>query len=56
MPDEPINGREPDKSEAIQREKLGPRGVPGKESPAQEDAAARKENAKRGRSRPYRVT
>ena len=34
MPDEPINGREPDKSEdGIQREKLGPRGVPGKESP-----------------------
>jgi hypothetical protein len=32
MPDEPINGREPDKSEDdIQREKLGPRGVPGKE-------------------------
>ena len=35
MTDEPINGREPDKSEDdIQREKLGPRGVPGKESPA----------------------
>jgi hypothetical protein len=35
MPDEPINGREPDKSEDdMQREKLGPRGVPGKESPA----------------------
>jgi hypothetical protein len=34
MPQEPINGREPDKSEDdIQREKLGPRGVPGKESP-----------------------
>jgi hypothetical protein len=34
MPDEPINGLEPDKSEdGIQREKLGPRGVPGKESP-----------------------
>jgi hypothetical protein len=29
MQDEPINGREPDKSEDdIQREKLGPRGVP----------------------------
>ncbi len=35
MPDEPINGREPDKSEDdIQREKLGPRGVQGKGSPA----------------------
>lgn len=30
-----INGREPDFSEEdIQREQLGPRGVPGKESPA----------------------
>ena len=30
-----INGREPEKSEEdIQREQLGPRGVPGKESPA----------------------
>ena len=35
MPDEPINGREPDKSEDdMQRVKLGSRGVPGKESPA----------------------
>jgi hypothetical protein len=36
MPDEPINGREPDKSEEedIQREALGPRGVAGKESPS----------------------
>jgi hypothetical protein len=34
MPNEPINGREPDESEDdMQREKLGPRGVPGKESP-----------------------
>jgi hypothetical protein len=34
MPDEPINGREPDKSEDdIQRDALGPRGVPGKASP-----------------------
>jgi len=33
MTDEPINGREPDKSED-EREKLGPRGVSGKESPA----------------------
>jgi hypothetical protein len=34
MPDEPINGREPDKSEDdIQREKLGPGAAPGKESP-----------------------
>jgi hypothetical protein len=35
MQKEPINGREPDFSEDdLQREQLGPRGVPGKESPA----------------------
>ncbi len=35
MPDRPINGVEPEHSEDdIQREELGPRGVPGKESPA----------------------
>ena len=35
MPTEPLNGREPDFSEEdLQREQLGPRGVPGKESPA----------------------
>jgi hypothetical protein len=35
MPTEPINGREPDFSEEdIQREKFGPRGVPGKADPA----------------------
>ena len=35
MPKEPINGREPALSEEdIQREELGPRGVPGKGSPA----------------------
>jgi hypothetical protein len=35
MPDEKINGREPAFSEEdTQREQLGPRGVPGKESPA----------------------
>jgi hypothetical protein len=34
MPEEPINGREPEFSEEdIQRKQLGPRGVPGKESP-----------------------
>jgi hypothetical protein len=34
MPDEPINGREPNFSEEdLQREQLGPRGVPGKDSP-----------------------
>jgi hypothetical protein len=33
--DEPINGREPRFSEEdIQREKFGPRGVPGKPDPA----------------------
>ena len=35
MPDEPINGRELEKPEDdMQREILGPHGVPGKESPA----------------------
>ena len=35
MPDRPINGVEPDRSEGdIQREQLGPRGVPERESPA----------------------
>jgi hypothetical protein len=35
MPTEPINGREPKSSEEdLQREELGPRGVPGKESSA----------------------
>ena len=35
MPKGPINGREPEFSEEDnQREELGPRGVPGKESPA----------------------
>jgi hypothetical protein len=49
MPDEPINGREPAKSEDdIQREKLGPRGVPGKESPA-------KMTPQREKTRPTKV-
>jgi hypothetical protein len=35
MPQEPINGREPDFSEDdLQREQFGPRGVPGKADPA----------------------
>ncbi|WP_342741127.1 hypothetical protein [Bradyrhizobium sp. B117] len=35
MPEKPINGVEPERSEDdIQREELGPRGVPGKASPA----------------------
>lgn len=35
MPDRPINGFEPKRSEDdIQREELGPRGVPEQESPA----------------------
>src|SRR5436853_7798424 len=34
MSDKPINGREPNFSEEdLQREELGPRGVPGEESP-----------------------
>ena len=34
MPDEPINGREPNFSEEdLQRAKLGPRGVPDEDSP-----------------------
>jgi hypothetical protein len=43
MPDKPINGREPEFSEEdIQREELGPRGVPGKESPAKMTPQAEK--------------
>jgi hypothetical protein len=35
MPEQPINGREPDFSEDdLQRQQLGPRGVPGNENPA----------------------
>ena len=35
MPDDPINGREPNFSEDdIQCDQLGPRGVPGKQDPA----------------------
>ena len=35
MPDDPINGREPNFSEDdIQRDQLGPRGVLGKQDPA----------------------
>ncbi len=35
MPEEPINGREPERSEDdIQREQLGPRGAPGAKDPA----------------------
>ena len=35
MPDNPINGREPNFSEDdIQRDQLGPRGVAGKQDPA----------------------
>lgn len=35
MPKDQINGREPEFSEEdVQREELGPRGVPGRESPA----------------------
>jgi hypothetical protein len=35
VPEKPINGREPESLEDdMQREQLGPRGVPGKESPA----------------------
>jgi hypothetical protein len=44
MPDKPINGREPEFSEEdIQREELGPRGVPGKS--CENDAAGGKECA-----------
>jgi hypothetical protein len=47
MTDEPINGREPDRSEEdIQREKLGPRGVPGKESPAKMTPQREKKTSK----------
>jgi hypothetical protein len=47
MPHEPINGREPDKSEDdMQLEKLRPRGVPGKESPARMTAQREKKPPK----------
>jgi hypothetical protein len=56
MQDEPINGREPDRSEDdIQREKLGPRGVPGKESPTKMTPQREKEDARGCRSRTRRV-
>jgi len=43
MPNEPVNGREPTFSEEDrQREELGPRGVPGKESPAKMTPQRRK--------------
>jgi hypothetical protein len=45
MNKDPVNGREPEFSEKdIQREQLGPRGVPGGESP-KKDVPAREENA-----------
>jgi hypothetical protein len=45
MPKEKTNGREAAFSEEdIQREKLGPRGVPDKESPAKTTAPSREEN------------
>ena len=47
MPHEPINGREPGKSEDdMQREKLGPRGVPGKERLARMTAQREKKTPK----------
>lgn len=47
MPNEPINGREPAFSEEdIQQEELGPRGVPGKESPAKMTPQAEKNTQK----------
>lgn len=47
MPDKPINGREPEFSEEdLQREELGPRGVPGKESPAKMTPLAEKNTPK----------
>jgi hypothetical protein len=43
MPNKPINGREPEFSEEdMQREELGPRGVPGKKSPAKMTPQAEK--------------
>ncbi len=47
MPDKPINGREPEFSEEdLQREQLGPRGVPGKKSPAKMTPQAEKNTPK----------
>jgi len=51
MPEKPINGREPEFSEEdIQREQLGPRGVPGKPSPAK--MTPQREKKERCRQRP----
>ena len=47
MPDTPINGREPEFSEEdMQREALGPRGVPGKPSPSKMTPQAEKNTPK----------
>ena len=47
MPDEPINRPEPDFSEDdLQREELGPRGVPGKESPTKMTPQVRRRRRK----------
>ncbi|MET4023705.1 hypothetical protein [Bradyrhizobium sp. S3.2.12] len=47
MPDKPINGREPEFSEEdLQREELGPRGVPGKQRPAKMTPQAEKNTPK----------
>jgi hypothetical protein len=47
MPKEPVNGREPEFSEDdLQREQLGPRGVPGKESPSKMTSQREKKTPK----------
>jgi hypothetical protein len=48
MPREPINGREPEFSEEdIQRDELGPRGVPGKKDPAKMTPQQEKSTSKK---------
>ena len=47
MAEKPINGREPERSEEdIQRDQLGPRGVPGKASPARMTSQREKKTPK----------
>lgn len=47
MSDEPMNGVEPKRSEDnIQREELGPRGVPGQERPAKMTSQREKKTPK----------
>ncbi|MET4296762.1 hypothetical protein ABIB06_003702 [Bradyrhizobium sp. LB8.2] len=46
MPDRPVSGREPKRSKEDMQRELGPRGVPGKESPAKMTPQREKKRAK----------